>query len=178
DDAEQFRTQYGEAIPEALANHRAMALNLRRAADCDLGIQTALHLVVAQALQDGHDRLEALSTKTVFEGEGLKVLQTTGFVVGIVGLAYMGTSMGLTGLAVSAASASGAEVYINPETDTLPSSEEIRSVAETLASGLASAAEDAVELRNICADELHSLADPVRFDIGGPELVPGSGYYG
>lgn len=178
DDAEQFRTQYSEAIADALDNHRAMALNLRRAADCDLGIQTALHLVVAKALEDGHARLEALSTVSVFEGQGLKVLQSAGFVVGIVGLAYLGTSMGLTGLAVSAASAGGAEVYINPKTDALPSSEEIRSVIETLTSGIASAAEDATTHRLTCTDELDSLFRPFSNDIGEPGMVPGSGYYG
>jgi uncharacterized protein YukE len=178
DDADEFRTQFGNAIREALDAHRAMALNLRAAADSDLGIQTAMHLVVAKALQDGHERLEALSTVSVFEGEGIKVLQTAGFVVGVVGLAYMGTSMGIIGLAVGATSAGGAEAYINPQTDALPSIEEIRGVVETLTSGIASAAADAIGHRAACADELDTRAQDHFNRIGDPEMVPGSGYYG
>ncbi|MEU5871568.1 hypothetical protein AB0A73_08405 [Glycomyces sp. NPDC047369] len=178
DDAEQFRTQYGDAIGDAMDAHRAMALNLRDAADSDLGIQTAMHLVVAQALQAGHERLEALSTTSVFDGEGLKVLQTTGFVVGVVGLAYMGTSMGITGLITSAVSATGAEAYINPQTDALPSVAEIREVVETLTSGFSSAAQDAVEHRAACVDALDTRASDHFNRIGEPGMVPGTGYHG
>lgn len=178
DDAEQYRTQYSEAIGAALDTHRAMALNLRRGADSDLGIQTALHLVAAKALQDAHERLEALSTVSVFEGEGIKVLQTSGFVVGVVGLAYAGTAMGITGLAISGATAGGAEVYINPETDALPSVAEIREVVETLTSGLSKAGQDAVEHRLACTDELLSLSANEMNRVGDPQMVPGSGYYG
>src|SRR5690606_17427147 len=103
DDAEKFRTQYSEAIRQALHRHIAIALNLTRSADSDLAIQIGLHFAVAGALRNGQARIDELSVRRLFGDQGVSVLTTTGLVTGTVGLFPVlgpaaASTIGLTGL--------------------------------------------------------------------------------
>jgi uncharacterized protein YukE len=177
DDASEFKEQYADVIGAALERHAAIALNLRRAADSDLGIQAALHMAIAETLNRGKARIKELSTKSVFEGDGVDLVVAASLTVGTISLAYGGSGIAITGLIIGTASASGVTWNVNPKYDSLPSSIEIRLVVHNLVKGFENALQDAEQLREECDSELKSLSNPDFRMIGGSMLVPGSGYY-
>lgn len=181
DDADEFRTQYAEAIRVALNSHTAIALNLRNGADSDLALQVALHFSIAGVLKDGQRRIDELSVRRLFGDNGISVLSATSLYVGTVGLAPIfgaGTSavIGITGLLATAGSIYDLDTNLNPKTETIPGCEEVREVMTIMTEGARRAAESTSEMREGCASELRNLSDNHMDDIGSTKLVPGSGY--
>lgn len=180
-DAEVFREQYADAVRPALTKHTAIALNLSRAADSDLALQVALHFSIAGVLRSGQIRIDELSVRRLFGDGGISVLSSASIAVGVVGLypaitTGVATAIGLSGLALTGAGVAGADSTLNPKTETIPSSEEIREVMTTMTDGVTEAAQGAADLRSECVAELRHLRDDHMGAIGTPELVPGSGY--
>jgi hypothetical protein len=181
DDAEKFRTQYSEAIRQALHRHIAIALNLTRSADSDLAIQIGLHFAVAGALRNGQARIDELSVRRLFGDQGVSVLTTTGLVTGTVGLFPVlgpaaASTIGLTGLLSTVGGLAGFDATLNPKTDLIPSAADVRKVMMTMTEGIGQAAQEASELRADCTAELGHLSK-ADFDlIGTTYIVAGSGY--
>jgi hypothetical protein len=181
DDAARFREQYGDYVGEALEMHAAIALNLSRGADSDLGLQVALHFSAAGVLRAGQDRIDALSVRRLFGDNGISVLTAASTIGGIVGLypvlsAGVAMTIGLSGLAMTAAGLAGGDVKLNPKTDLIPSSEDIREVMTTMTEGIRQITEETAALRTDCASQLRTLSADHMNSIGSCELVPGSGY--
>ncbi|MEV3938947.1 hypothetical protein AB0K52_23615 [Glycomyces sp. NPDC049804] len=108
----------------------------------------------------------------------LTAASTIGGIVGLYPVLSTGVAMaiGLSGLAMTAASSAGADAKLNPKTELIPSSEDIREIMTTMTEGIRQVAEDDSVLRKDCAAQIRTLSSADFNLTGSNDLVPGSGY--
>ncbi|MCH7232592.1 hypothetical protein L0U85_17280 [Glycomyces sp. L485] len=158
-----------------------MALNLHEAADVDLGIQVALHYSLADVLRAGAEKISELSHTSLLTESGIKTIAASGIVIGFLGVLAAGTSavvIGVIGIAGSIAGYAEVEYVIDPQVNTIPERSSVAEVVSDLINGASNALESAKTARTEYKGILQDRLNRDKIDIGSPDLVPGTGYFG